>query len=193
MKKNKIALFALSLVAVAAVGVGSTLAYFTDSDEATNVFTMGDVDIELTEPEWEGDKVDVVPGDVYAKDPTITVADDSQPCYVRADLEVEGLDGFEGYAEDLLDSLDINTGWVEDDNGYFWPKALKAGEEVVLFDEITIPVTWGNEVREVIFSLNVSASAIQAANVGEKLEDGSYADITEWPDVDGTDEVEPQI
>ena len=49
MKKKSLVslLAAVSLVAV--VGVGSTLAYFTDSDVATNVVTMGHVDIVLTE------------------------------------------------------------------------------------------------------------------------------------------------
>ena len=42
---------AASLAAVAIVG--SSLAYFTDTDAKDNVFTIGNVSIVLTEPEWD--------------------------------------------------------------------------------------------------------------------------------------------
>ena len=47
MKKKIVAMCAT--VALAAVAVGGTLAYFTDTDTATNTFTWGDVKIELNE------------------------------------------------------------------------------------------------------------------------------------------------
>lgn len=47
MKKKIVSLaLAVCLIAIAAVG---TLAYFTDTDKATNTFTMGNVDIDLKE------------------------------------------------------------------------------------------------------------------------------------------------
>ena len=48
--KKKITLVATSVLLVAALVIGGTLAYFTDTEEATNTFTVGNVDITLTEP-----------------------------------------------------------------------------------------------------------------------------------------------
>ena len=51
MKKSLITML-VAIVLVAAVGVGATLAFLTDSTkEKVNTFTVGNVDIELTENE----------------------------------------------------------------------------------------------------------------------------------------------
>lgn len=49
MTKRKLLTGALSLSMVAILAVGGTLAYFTDTDGEKNVFTTGDVKIDLTE------------------------------------------------------------------------------------------------------------------------------------------------
>ena len=83
MKKKIVALCLCVALAVVAIG-GATLAYFTDTTDAkTNTFTVGNVDIDLTEPAWkENDTHTLMPGASYDKDPTITVADKSQDAYV---------------------------------------------------------------------------------------------------------------
>lgn len=62
MNKRKILLLASALCIVAILAVGSTLAYFTDTDKATNVFTVGNIDIELIEGFDEEGAKDIVPG-----------------------------------------------------------------------------------------------------------------------------------
>ena len=53
MKKKLVAALA-SVSLVATLGVGATLAYYTSvSEERVNTFTIGNVNIELTEPEWD--------------------------------------------------------------------------------------------------------------------------------------------
>lgn len=91
MKNKKILAAIVAATLVAVIGVGATLAYFTDSDEAQNVLTLGAVDIELDEPNYKGDDEyqSVVPGDVIVKDPIITLASDSEDAYVRIRLEVD--------------------------------------------------------------------------------------------------------
>lgn len=49
MKKKSILVVAIAVMLVAALVVGGTLAYFTDTKSATNTFTVGNVDIELLE------------------------------------------------------------------------------------------------------------------------------------------------
>ena len=47
--KKKILILTLCIALLAAAAVGGTLAYFTDTDEVTNTFTVGNVKIELLE------------------------------------------------------------------------------------------------------------------------------------------------
>lgn len=90
MKKKIVALCLCVALAVVAIG-GATLAYFTDTDEAKNTFTVGNVEIKLDETnvdDPQGDRVQensykLIPGVSYVKDPTITVLKGSEDCYVR--------------------------------------------------------------------------------------------------------------
>lgn len=88
-KKLAIAVVALSLVLVGVIG--GTLAYLIDeSDEVTNTFTYGQIEIEL----WETDPTSnektttgveyarIVPGAVVNKNPTVTVKAKSEDCWV---------------------------------------------------------------------------------------------------------------
>jgi len=60
--KKKITLVATSVLLVAAMVIGGTLAYFTDTDQANNTMTIGDVAIEIREnaKNANGDYVDYV-------------------------------------------------------------------------------------------------------------------------------------
>ena len=68
MKKK---IFMLSLVACLVVLsiAGTSLAYFTDTDSKTNVFTSGNVDIKL---EYNESDTRIYPGQTYIKDAIIT-------------------------------------------------------------------------------------------------------------------------
>jgi predicted ribosomally synthesized peptide with SipW-like signal peptide len=81
MKLRKIITLVAALVLVAAVAVGGTLAYLSaQTDEVTNVFTVGNVSITLEET--TGDNYKMVPGETLDKDPTITVKADSEDCWL---------------------------------------------------------------------------------------------------------------
>lgn len=103
MKKNRrqLVLGALCIGLVSAVTIGGTLAFLTDSEQVTNHFSMGDLDITITEDGWDddgnpddgtpGDGEGLVPGDTKDKDPTIhAVTGDS---YMRVVLQVQNKDG----------------------------------------------------------------------------------------------------
>lgn len=70
MSMKKKALMGASYVLVAAMAIGGTVAYLTDRDNATNTFTMGDVEIELNEKFDQG--AQLMPGVNIEKVPTIT-------------------------------------------------------------------------------------------------------------------------
>ena len=82
--KKKLTLVVTCVVLVAAMVIGGTLAYFTDTtEEKKNTFTVGGVDISLTEDSWkEEEDHTLMPGKSFAKDPKITVANGSQDAWV---------------------------------------------------------------------------------------------------------------
>lgn len=74
MNKKKTILTAVVLLAI--LVIGGLLAYFTDvTEEKTNTFTLGNVKITLTEPNWDAASdpgANIAPNKQVAKDPTIT-------------------------------------------------------------------------------------------------------------------------
>lgn len=71
--KRKVILIAAAGALCGLLAVGGTLAWFTDSGEVVNEITVGNMNLTLTEPEWdEDDAKNVVPGATLEKDPTVT-------------------------------------------------------------------------------------------------------------------------
>ena len=177
MNKRKILLLAAALVMVAVLGIGGTLAYFTDDEHAKNTFTVGNVDIDLDEPKWEEtgkvEAEDVYPGEALAKDPTITNVG-ANPCFVR--VAVSGWDALINaglsdcniyYRTDYVDGK-LGDNWVLHTDGYFYYTKILAKDEVTdaLFDQIVMPTDLVNEDIELdpqpVYNLDVYAYAVQA-------------------------------
>lgn len=87
INKKRLTFTLLSAALIIAVAVSATLAYFTDLDEVTNTFVMGDVEIQLEEPSWDEDSgLDLKPGGVCEKDPTITALEGQS--YMRIRMQI---------------------------------------------------------------------------------------------------------
>ena len=169
MKKKILSICLVAVIAVMAIA-GASLAYFTAEDSAENVFTVGNVAIDLTEPNWdETGKVeaeDVYPGEPLAKDPTVTNTG-KNPCFVR--ISVSNLDQFaekfDGamitYRTDYVENA-LGENWKRHTDGYFYyTKVLAAGETTdALFDQIVIPFALTN--NEKTLPIEVTAYAVQA-------------------------------
>ena len=80
MKKKIFAIAIVMCLAIVAIA-GASLAYFTDTDDATNIFTSGKVDITLNE-EFDEENAQLVPGVDIQKNVTISLSDDSVESYV---------------------------------------------------------------------------------------------------------------
>lgn len=88
MKKKTILSAALALSVAAILAVGGSLAYFTDNDAKDNVFTMGNVDIQLDEVFEQNAKL--YPGDdSLAVEKKVDVTNiGSEAAYVRVHIAV---------------------------------------------------------------------------------------------------------
>ncbi len=196
MKKRNLLISILSLALVAVIGVGATLAYFTDkTDVKNNVFTTGMVDITLTDTS-DSEKAtetetgiffdEVMPGDLLDKNVYITVDKDSAPAYVGAFVSVDYSHFGRPEAYDVMGLVSdamMRAGTMNNWNTYYvsvggTDGVLYVYNQVVepddandvvldLFSDIQIPTTWGNDFAASSFGINVQAFAAQAENFSE--------------------------
>ncbi len=174
--KKKMVTLCLVVALVLTAAIGGTMAYFVDTDDATNTFTVGNVDIDLTEDAWDNggkeEAKDAYPGEALAKDPTVTNIG-KNPCFVR--IEVTNLDQFgennmitlrHGNYEAGYD----DTNWTYYDGYYYYNEVLTyEGDDYntdlvtvtpALFNQIVMPT--GIENNAQTQDIVVTAQAVQA-------------------------------
>lgn len=189
MNKKKLGTGLAALALVAFVGVGGSLAWFTDTENATNNFTLNHVDIELNEPSWTGDVEKAMPGVKYSKNPTVTLNKGSSIAWVRIkpiNVVVTSADGkteLGNYSLATTDELTkfgitLNSGWSLEDDGYFYFSSTLSEEESTsaLFDSVTLPGSWDNDFVGAKVTIDVQAEAIQY-NEGETDVQAAFAKL----------------
>ncbi|SCH66348.1 Uncharacterised protein [uncultured Clostridium sp.] len=89
--RSKALLLALCAVLLVAVSVLGTMAYLTSKTQViTNTFTVGDINIELTETKPESRQAKIIPGVDIEKDPKVTVKANSEACWLFVKVEQTG-------------------------------------------------------------------------------------------------------
>ncbi len=136
---KKILLTAISFVLVAALAIGGTLAYLTDRDAKTNVFTVGNVDITLNEDFAQGSQL--VPGVEVEKNVTVSNTG-KNAAWVWVEISVPA---------ELKDAISLVNGgdewsWTNDGNGKY-TVSLKA--------ELAAGSTTSSAITKVKFADNV--------------------------------------
>lgn len=122
MNKRKILSLAMALSIVAIMAVGATLAYFTDTDKATNAFTIGDIDITLVED--FDDETNMVP----------SVGKDGQPGenLIKKSVTVRNDGDTEAYVRVLFaaeDTRDVASA-IFFNSPYHTGSSVRTGEDV---------------------------------------------------------------
>lgn len=185
-KKKILSISMIASLAAVAV-IGSSLAYFTDEDEKTNTITIGNVEIKLTEPEWdaegEEEAEEMYPGEAVAKDPTVENTG-ANPAFVRVRVEwPEGVDL--SYRTDYVDEkLGDDWAYNETDGYFYYTKVLEAGATTdALFDQIVLSTDTTNGDATTGYDIVVTAEAIQAqgaATQWSRVETMDVAEIADW-------------
>lgn len=179
MKKKTIVSLSL-IVALIAIIAGGTYAYFTDTtDKKENVFTVGNVDIELEE-KWE-EPGTVVPGKSYEKSPWIENKG-ANDAWVRMRVTVSDAAAFEaaftrhgisdlstvfgGHREqdwsraEIVQNNDDTLTYIYNYRNVLPSKTLSSP----IFDSVTLPAVFDNKDMESLgdkFTITVQADAIQ--------------------------------
>ena len=114
--KKKILTICLIVALAATAIIGGTLAYFTDKDEATNTFTMGNVKIDLQE--------------IFDKDTAVLRPGSQTTNKIKKEVSIKNIGTenayvwYEWYIPSELDSTDGSTGTHNvlhvNSNGYTW-------------------------------------------------------------------------
>lgn len=177
MRKKSI-LMVLALLMVIA-SAGTSIAYFTSRDKASNVYTIGSVNITLAEPSWNpNEDHPLVAGATYKKDPTITNTG-TTGAYVRMRVKFSDYAAYKnasGNAEPTEMLGTLGEGWtlvsgpeVQDDEATFlygYRDVLQPNASTnPLFSQVTVPPfadsDFGTAVQD-DFDITVSAEAIQS-------------------------------
>lgn len=183
MKRKKIILAAIALFAILVVG-GAT-AYLTDTETATNTFTLGSVDIELNERNWDSEEAKgILPGKQINKDPSVKNIGESsayvflkvqEPCYNTTKVFDYTLE--DGWVAVGTAPTCTTTGTIETIYAYGSASAMtelaKATETAPLFTDVTLKSTLDSTAVTALntqfsnkLDVVVTAYAIQKDNLG---------------------------
>ena len=161
MKKTLITI--LATVLVCCFAVGGTLAWLMDkTDTITNTFTVGDINITLTES--ENLDLKIVPGTTITKDPKVTVKGGSEDCWLFVKVEETN------WNTALTYELD---GWTELQSGVYYRSVAASNTDqsfAVLKDNtVNIANTLTKTDLEAMATnqpqLTITAYAVQSENV----------------------------
>lgn len=162
--KKKILALVLALTLLVAGVVGGTLAWLTDrTAEVKNTFTVGDINIGLTETTTD---YKMVPGNTIAKDPTVTVKAESEACWLFVQVtESTNLKDFITYA--------IAEGWTKLQDGVYYREvpasaadqtfSVLKGDAVTVKDTVTKAMLTAKDFANP--TLTFKAYAVQKDNV----------------------------
>ena len=175
---------AVICAAIGSLAIGGTMAYLTDYDSVVNEFTVGEVKIDLEEPNWKPEEnKKIEPTQVIKKDPQIKNSGVSD-AYVYLEVEVPRENVIvanaagQRQAKAITDlfTYTVNPDWTmiaENTNDqvhrrtYCYNKVLASGSTTnTLFDTVTMANVIEGQIDKKVLTVPVRAYAIQTVNTG---------------------------
>ena len=169
--KKKIFMMTLAACLIVLSIVGTSLAYFTDTDAKTNVFVAGNVNIELTYDETD---TRLYPGQTYEKVATIENVG-TENAYVGLIIEVVTNDSSTFNWETIEGVFTVSgadtTAYAQTAEGYAIYAVFNAalttteGDKATLTTNMAIPAAWNTEMAA-FNNLTVNVTAYATQTVG---------------------------
>lgn len=158
----------LALVLVIGCVAGGTVAWLVaTTDTVTNTFTYGNINIDLTET--TGTNYKVIPGTTIKKDPTVTVKNGSEACWLFVKVEESGT-----FVADKV-TYAIDKGWkaLEGEKGVYYREvaAVTADTDFSVLEgnKITVKDTLTKgDIKDIAATnptLTFTAYAVQKENI----------------------------
>lgn len=166
---RKVLLVVLCAALLVGASVAGTLAYLSKTTEKiTNTFTIGNIDLTLTETKPDGKSAKLIPGTTIDKDPKVTVTANSEKCYVFVKVEESAPNGktFADYIK-----YEIADGWtaLTGNDGVYYRvvDASTTNQEFAVLknNQVSIPDSVEKENVDDLtgnFTLSFTAYAIQS-------------------------------
>ena len=188
MNKKKLSTIIITLVLALCLTIGGSVAYLTDAERTTNHFTVGKVDIQLTEPSWvESENQKLEAGVTIKKDPTLTNTGIND-AYVYLEVQIpmadvitaaqDGTRQQNGAAvHQQLFTFQADSDWTlisqKELNGnmvytYSYNYILTPNQSTsALFETVTFANVVEGQIDQNQYDISVSGFAIQTANTGD--------------------------
>ena len=175
MKKTLITI--LCTVLVCSCVMGATLALLTaKTDTVTNTFTIGNVNIELTETKELDENglrtFKMVPGSTIDKDPTITVMANSEACWLFVKVDKSA-----NFADFMTYEMDESWTPLANNEGVYYQEvasnaadqtfAVLNGNKVTVLDTVTKDQADALTTSKAYPTLSFTAYAVQKDNVAD--------------------------
>lgn len=137
--------------------------------EVVNHIRMGDISISLENfgEDELGNLIpyqnpsSILPGQKLNK--IIQITNHANPAWVRVKLECTSKDGSEDLSDQLV-TLTDEENWKKAGGYYYYTKPMERSEMVTFTDTVRIPPEWDNSYAGRIFSIMITADAVQKDN-----------------------------
>lgn len=162
---STIAIVTLSILLLATIAIGITLAYFTDAATVAGDITLGDpVTISITQGGASATTLtfssDALPGDVFDQPIGVAAPEDMTEALMRAKLTITNTDG----ATTNIEATPTDA-WVIADDGYFYYNgSVVANANIDFITKVIVPTSLTNDDANKTFNVNVIVETIQRAN-----------------------------
>ncbi len=162
---STIAIIALSILLLAAIGVGITLAYFTSTANVAGNITLGDpVTISITQGGASVSSLtfdgDALPGTVYSQAIGVEAPAEMTEALMRAKLTITNTDG----ASTNVEATTTGDWQLGDDQYHYYNGTVNANDEIDFITTITVPTSLTNEDANKTYTIDVIVETIQQAN-----------------------------
>ncbi len=162
---STIAIIALSILLLASIGIGITLAYFTATTNVTGDITLGDpVTISITQGGASASSLtfdgDALPGTVYSQSIGIQAPAAMTEALMRAKLTITNTDG----ASTNVEATTTGDWQSGDDDYYYYNGTVNANDQIDFISAITVPTSLTNADANKTYTIEVIVETIQKAN-----------------------------
>lgn len=179
-----------TLIALLALLAFGTLAYLTVTGNATNVITIGKVDIMLYEMQIDSsgkevsynsqEPVSIMPGSCISKIPYIQNNGASAYIRARVDISVASAEGTILDADVVSFNVNDSDWTLSDDGYYYYNEVVKTKETINLFSKVSFLKEIDNAYKDCKVEISVSAEAVQSKN-NDIPAGGTIMDVSGWP------------
>lgn len=167
VSNSTIAIIVLSVLLVASIAIGATVAYFSANADVTGTITLGDpVNISITQGGAAVTSLtfsgDAMPGTVYDQAIGVSIPANTSNSLLRAKVILTNDDGASSTVE-----VSTNANWtdnVDTDGYYYYNGVASAGGSISFVETLTVPTSLTNDDANKVYTVNVVVEAIQEAN-----------------------------